>query len=118
MTRLARSAELRFLSVLPKADRGLTFAWWALILIRGALPAMFTLAMGAVVGAVQTGQPLTRPLAAAGIVFIALNALGPIHEAVAADLGARTGAWLLRTMAEAGARSGIHAGRAPAPRHR
>ena len=56
MTRLARSAELRFLSVLPKADRGLTFAWWALILIRGALPAMFTLAMGAVVGAVQTGQ--------------------------------------------------------------
>lgn len=94
MTRLARSAEWRFLSVLPKADGGLTCAWWGLILVRGALPAMFTLAMGAVVGAVQTGQPLTGPLAAAGIVFISLNALGPIHEAVAADLGARTGAWL------------------------
>ncbi|HKF17934.1 MAG TPA: ATP-binding cassette domain-containing protein [Candidatus Dormibacteraeota bacterium] len=94
MSRLMRSAEWRFLGLLPKADRGLAVTWWGLILVRGALPAVFTLAIGALVGAVQSGHSLTGPLALAGIVFVALNALGPVHEAVAADLGARAGAWL------------------------
>ena len=77
--------------MLPRADRGLAVTWWGLILVRGALPAVFTLAMGALVGAVQSGHSLNGPLAVAGIVFVALNALGPVHETVAADLGARAG---------------------------
>ena len=47
------SAEWRFLGVLPRSSRGLATAWWTLIAVRGALPAIFTLAMGALVGAVQ-----------------------------------------------------------------
>ena len=101
MSRLTRSAEWRFLGVLTEADRALAITWWGLILVRGALPAVFTLAMGALVGAVQGGYSLAAPLALAGIVFIALNALGPVHEAVAADLGASAGAWLDDRLLEA-----------------
>jgi ABC-type multidrug transport system fused ATPase/permease subunit len=94
LARLRASAEWRFLGVLPRADPQLAAAWWALVILRGALPAAFTLAVGLLVGAVQHGLPLAAPLAFAGAVFIAMNALVPIHEAVAADLGAKTGAFL------------------------
>ena len=101
LKRLRRSAEWRFLGVLQRADPGLAAAWWGLILVRGALPAAFTLAMGELVGAVQGGRSLTAPLAMAGIVFIALNALGPMHEAIAANLGASAAAWLHERLLEA-----------------
>ena len=93
MHRLRASAEWRFLALLPRADRGLAAAWWALVLVRGLLPAAFTLSIGLLVGAAQHGS-VVGPLAAAGAVFIAMNALGPVHEAIAADLGAVTGAWI------------------------
>jgi ABC-type multidrug transport system fused ATPase/permease subunit len=91
---LRSSAEWRFLGVLFRADRRLAAAWWALVIVRGALPAAFTLSVGALVGAVQHGQQVGSALALAGAVFMAMNALGPIHDALSADLGARAGAWL------------------------
>jgi ABC-type multidrug transport system fused ATPase/permease subunit len=91
---LRSSAEWRFLSVLFRADRRLAAAWWALVILRGALPAAFTLSVGALVGAVQHGQQFGPALAFAGVVFMAMNALVPIHDALGADLGARAGAWL------------------------
>jgi ABC-type bacteriocin/lantibiotic exporter with double-glycine peptidase domain len=57
--------------------------------------------MGALVAAVQHGRSLTAPLAAAGAVFVALNALGPLHGAVSANLGSRAGAWLHDRLMEA-----------------
>src|SRR5205807_9373724 len=39
-----------------------------------------------------------------GGVFVAMNALGPLHEALSADLGARTGAWLHQRLMEASIR--------------
>jgi ATP-binding cassette subfamily B protein len=101
VSRLQASNEWRFLAVLPKADRALAYAWWTLIAARGVVPALFTLAMGAVVGAVQGGDPLTGPLTFAGAVFIAGNAVGPVHEAVGGNLGAKTGAWLHDRLMEA-----------------
>jgi ATP-binding cassette, subfamily B, bacterial len=101
LSRVRNSAEWRFLAVLPKAARGLAYTWWALIAARGTLPALFTLAMGAVVGAVVGHHPLAGPLTFAGAVFIALNALGPIHEAVGGNLGAKAGAWLHDRLMEA-----------------
>jgi ATP-binding cassette, subfamily B, bacterial len=65
-----------------------------MILLRGVLPAAFAVAMGATVGAVQGGRPLGLPLAATGVLFVAMSALGPVHEAVGANLGARASAWL------------------------
>jgi ABC-type multidrug transport system fused ATPase/permease subunit len=91
---LRSSAEWRFLGALFHADRGLATVWWALVILRGALPAAFTLSVGALVGAVQHGQQVAPALALTGAVFMAMNALVPVHDAVGADLGARAGAWL------------------------
>src|SRR5438105_954852 len=90
--RLRATAEWRFLAVLPRADRGLAAAWWTLVLVRGLLPVAFTVSVGLLVGAARSGSPL-GPLIATGLVFIAMNALSPLHEAIAADLGEVTGAW-------------------------
>jgi ATP-binding cassette, subfamily B, bacterial len=93
--------EWKFFSVLPKADPGLAAAWWAVLLLRGILPAGFAIAMGLLVGSVQHGHSLTRPLAFAGAVFVLLQVLSPIHQAVSANLGDRTAAWLYDRLTEA-----------------
>jgi ATP-binding cassette, subfamily B, bacterial len=92
--RLSARNELKFAGVLPQADRALAIAWWAVLLLRGVLPAAFAVAMGALVGAVQRGEPLTRPLALVAAVFIPLQVLSPIHHAIGANLGSRVAAWL------------------------
>jgi hypothetical protein len=94
LARVRASAEWRFLGVLPTAASGLTAAWWAMVVARGVLPAGFAIAMGATVGAVQSGRSLTLPLAATAVVFIGMSAMGPVHEAVGASLGAQVSAWL------------------------
>src|SRR5437764_3077535 len=92
--RLLGSKEWKFCGVLPKADRALATGWWALLVLRAVLPAVLAVAMGIVVGAVKAGHDLTGPLTLAGIVFVALSVLTPVHAAVSANLGSRTAAWL------------------------
>jgi ATP-binding cassette, subfamily B, bacterial len=91
---LTARKEWKFFAVLPKADPGLAAAWWTVLLLRGILPAAFAIAMGVLVGAVQQGHPLAGPLAFAGAIFVLLQVLSPIHQAVSANLGDRTAAWL------------------------
>src|SRR3954471_5984104 len=91
---LSRRKEWQLFSVLPRADGVLAAAWWATLILRGALPAVFAIAMGILVGAVQRGDPLGGALAFAGGVFIVLQVLPPIHQALSANLGDRTAAWL------------------------
>src|SRR5580658_1929241 len=86
--------EWKFFSVLPKADLPLAFAWWVALLLRGLLPAGFTVAMGLLVGAVQRGDSLAAPLAMVGAVFVLLQVLSPLHQAIGANLGSRLAAWL------------------------
>src|SRR4051812_13346141 len=92
--KLRARKEWQFFAVLPRADAALAAAWWTVLLLRGLLPAAFAIAMGALVGAVQQGSSLTQPLAAAGIVFVLLQVLTPIQQAISANLGDRTAAWL------------------------
>ena len=92
--RLTARNEWKFAGVLPKADGPLAFAWWAVLLLRGVLPALFAIAMGGLVGAVQRGEPLATPLTLVAIVFVPLQILSPIHHAIGANLGSRTSAWL------------------------
>lgn len=80
--------------VLPRADRFLALLWWTVLILRGLLPAVFAVAMGAVIGAVQRKADLTMPLAFFGAVFMLLQILPPIHRATGANLGSRTAAWL------------------------
>jgi ATP-binding cassette subfamily B protein len=93
--------EWKFFRVLSKADAGLAAAWWAALLLRGVLPAAFAIAMGLLVGAVQRGRGLAVPLAVVGVIFVLLQVLSPIHQAVSANLGDRTAAWLYDRLTEA-----------------
>src|SRR5215468_3787 len=101
LQRLTERKEWMFFSVLPKAAPGLALAWWLALLLRGALPAAFAIAMGVLVGAVQRGDSLARPLALVGTIFVLLQILSPIHQALSANLGDRTAAWLYDRLTEA-----------------
>jgi ABC-type multidrug transport system fused ATPase/permease subunit len=92
--RLPSRQEWQFFAALSRADLPLAALWWLLVLARGVLPAVFAIAMGWLVAAVQHGAALTWPLALVGAVFIALQVLAPVHNAVSANLGDRTAAWL------------------------
>jgi ABC-type transport system involved in cytochrome bd biosynthesis fused ATPase/permease subunit len=98
---ITQRKEWRFFAVLPKADRALAAAWWAALILRGILPAIFAIAMGALVAAVQRGGGLTAPLAAMSVTFVLLQVLPPIHTAIGANLGDRTAAWLYDRLTEA-----------------
>jgi len=99
--RLRARQEWRFFGVLPRADRTLAVTWWVVLALRGLLPAAFGIAMGLLVGAVQHGDDLGPPLAFMGAVFVLLQVLTPIHQAVSANLGDRTAAWLYDRLTEA-----------------
>src|SRR5436853_891893 len=99
--RVSERKEWKFFSVLPKAAPGLALAWWLALLLRGALPAAFAIAMGVLVGAAQSGDSLAGPLALVGTIFVLLQILSPIHQAVSANLGDRAAAWLYDRVTEA-----------------
>src|SRR5499427_9271284 len=99
--RVTERKEWKFFSVLPKAAPGLALMWWLTLLLRGTLPAAFAIAMGVLVGAVQRGDPLSGPLALVGAIFILLQVLSPIHQALSANLGDRAAAWLYDRLTEA-----------------
>ncbi|MFF0339014.1 ABC transporter ATP-binding protein [Kribbella sp. NPDC004875] len=99
--RLRGRPEWEFFGVLPRADRGLAAAWWGLVVARGALPAVFAIAMGQMIGAVQHGSALGGPLAFMGTTFVLLQVLTPVHQAVSANLGSRVSAYLNDELARA-----------------
>ncbi len=86
--------EWQFFTVLPRADRPLAVLWWVVLTARGVLPAVFAIATGVLVGAVQGHRGLAGPLTLAGVVFVALQVLSPVHTAISQNLGDRTSAWL------------------------
>ncbi|WP_170318859.1 ABC transporter ATP-binding protein [Allorhizocola rhizosphaerae] len=99
--RLRQRQEWKFFSVLPRADRPLATAWWALMLAQGLLPAGFAIAIGWLVGAVQEVRPLGPPLVVTGLVFVAMQVVTPIHQVVSNNLGDRVAAWLYDRLTEA-----------------
>jgi ATP-binding cassette subfamily B protein len=98
---LRERKEWKFFAVLPRADRALAVWWWVVLILRGVLPAVFAVAMGALVGAVQRGDDLRGPLTSVGVVFLLLQVLTPIHQAISSNLGERTAAWLYDRLTEA-----------------
>ena len=92
--KLKASAGWQFFAVLPRADRALALSWWSVLLLRGLLPALFAVAIGLLVGVVQRGSSLVAPLTLVGIVFLLLQVLSPLHQAIGANLGSRMAAWL------------------------
>ena len=101
MKSLRDRKEWKLFAVLPKADGVLAGVWWGALVLRGILPAFFGIAMGLLVAAVQRGSGLAAPLTFAGVVFVLLQILTPIHQAVSSNLGDRTAAWLYDRLTEA-----------------
>jgi ATP-binding cassette subfamily B protein len=101
LARLRRRQEWRFFAALLRADPALAVAWWGVLAGRGVLPAVFAVATGALVGAVQAGGDLAGPLAAVGVVFVLLQVIRPLHQAIGTNLGDRTAAWLYDRLTEA-----------------
>ena len=94
LQRLRERQEWQFFAALPKADSFLAIVWWAVLLLRGVLPAFFAVAMGVLVAAVQRGESLAEPLTVVGVIFVLLQVLTPIHTAIGFNLGDRTAAYL------------------------
>jgi ATP-binding cassette, subfamily B, bacterial len=94
MRSLRERKEWKLFAALAKADPALAGAWWVALVLRGLLPALFGIAMGVLVAAVQRGSDLAAPLTFAGVVFVLLQILAPVHQAVSANLGDRAAAWL------------------------
>src|SRR3954471_16018450 len=94
MRRLRERKEWKLFAALAKADPALAGVWWVALVLRGVLPALFGIAMGVLVAAVQRGSGLAAPLTFAGAVFVLLQILPPIQTSVSWNLGDRTAAWL------------------------
>ncbi len=94
LRRLRGRQELQLAAALGRADRAMATGWWSLLVLRGLLPAGFSIATGLLVGAIQHHGGLAVPLAVVAILFTLLQVLGPLHSALSANLGDRTAAWL------------------------
>jgi ATP-binding cassette subfamily B protein len=98
---ITKRKEWQFFVALTRASPALAAGWWAGLVLLGLLPAAFAIAMGVLVGAVRARAPLAEPLAFAGGVFLLLQVLSPIHQAISANLGYRTSCWLYDRLTEA-----------------
>ena len=94
LSRLTARQEWQFFAALPKADRGLAVAFWALLGVRAVLPAVFAVATGVVIGEVQHHHSTVLGVTLAAATFIALQVLDPLHQAVSQSLGSRMASWL------------------------
>src|SRR5262245_61663041 len=91
---LRERREWKLAGAFARADRALAAAWWLVLVLRGVLPAVFGIAMGVLVGAVQRRADLAALLGFVAVVFVLLQVLAPLHQAIGANLGDRTAAWL------------------------
>ncbi len=101
LERLRARQEWKFFAVLPKADRRLAAVWWVVLVLRGVLAGGLCHRHGRARRAVEHGDRLADGLAFVGIVFVLLQVLTPIHQAVGANLGDRTAAWLYDRLTDA-----------------
>lgn len=99
--RLTDRDDWKFAGALMRADPPMATAWWTVLILRGILPAIFSIAMGSLVNAIQQGGKPGTSLAVVGVVFVLLQILGPIHQALGSNLGNRTAAWLYDRLTDA-----------------
>ena len=88
--RLRQRQEWALFRGLYRAAPGHAVAWWLGVLLRGALPAAIAVASGWLIAAVTADDPLTWPLVTIAVVFVGSQVVGPLHEALGADLGNRS----------------------------
>jgi ATP-binding cassette subfamily B protein len=100
ITRLRARPEWQFFATMRRALPGASAAWWVVLLLRAALPALVAVATGTLIGAVQDGRALGAPLVLVGITFVAMQVLPPMHTVIGANLGSRFANWLNEQLME------------------
>ena len=99
--RLRARQEWQFFGTLPKADPVLATVWWALLILNGVLPAVFAVAIGATVGAVEEARPVAAALVLTGVLFVLMLIVNPIQTAVSMNLGNKVSTWLNEALIQA-----------------
>jgi ATP-binding cassette, subfamily B, bacterial len=89
IARLRQRQEIRFFATLWKAAPGWTLTWWVLIVLRGALPTLVSIAFGWLISGITRDVSLTAPLITVGIGFTAMVVLQPLHQLVGSVVGSR-----------------------------
>ncbi|MFC0437059.1 ABC transporter ATP-binding protein [Kutzneria buriramensis] len=92
-SRVREREDLQFFAALREAHRPLATAWWALVVLRGVMPALFSVAIGGLVASVGH-EGLGIALAAVGVVFVISQVLAPLHGQVGTSLGSHVSSWL------------------------
>ena len=92
---------MQLAAALTRADRPMATGWWALLVLRGLLPAGFSIGTGVLVAAIQHRSDLAAALIAVGVLFVLLQVSGPLHAALSANLGDRAAAWLYDELTDA-----------------
>ena len=82
MHRLRDRQEWKFFGALYTASPGYTIAWWLLLIVRGSMAAVGSVALGWLVSNIRAGSGLAAPLTLAGGAFAAQLILNPIQVAV------------------------------------
>ena len=90
IARLRGRPEWAFFGAVRRAAPVEAIVWWAVLVVRGALPPMIGVVSGWLIDAITDGRALTAPLTAMAIVFVAAQVVGPLHEALGYDVGDRT----------------------------
>jgi ATP-binding cassette, subfamily B, bacterial len=94
MQRLKARQEWGFFAALWAASPAHAGAWWALVVLRGVLPAVLSVGFGWLVSAINRDVSLIGPLIMVGTAFTALLVVQPLHQVVSTNLGSRTAAHL------------------------
>ncbi len=100
LERLTNRDEWRYMRLMHRAHLPLGITWWVLLVGRGLLPALFAVAMGFVVGAVERQSDLIGPLVLLGSFFTLVQVLGPLHVTVSKNLGDRVACLLNDRLSE------------------
>jgi ATP-binding cassette, subfamily B, bacterial len=90
--------EWLFFVALQRAAPGLASAWWAVLVLRGVLPAALGVVSGVLIAAVTGGRNLLWPLIGIGASFVLMHVLTPLHQAISTSLGRRTASYFFETL--------------------
>ncbi|HSB86160.1 MAG TPA: ABC transporter ATP-binding protein [Ilumatobacteraceae bacterium] len=94
IARLRGRQEWQFFRELRRAAPAYAIGWWVLVVLRGTLPAVTSIAFGWLVSAITRDVSLSAPLAMVGASFSLLLIAQPLHQVVSSNLGGRMAAHL------------------------
>ena len=101
MPRLSDSSIAALAKANYRASPLLAILWWATVVFRAAVPAVLTLGLGSLVGAISDGASIDVPLAVVASSFAFMSIAGPLHTQIGAILGDRTSGYLQAALTEA-----------------